>query len=81
MIASRRDSDSHTSASITPLAADLQAAAAVSGAPWSSTGRKSIVPAGTGATTVKTPAKRNLALTIAAAALTAGKGRVVVFYR
>ena len=62
-------------------AADLQAAAAVSGAPWSSTGRKSIVPAGTGATSVKTTAKRALTLTVAVAALTAGKGRVVVFYR
>ena len=62
-------------------AADLQAAAAVSGAPWSTTGRKNIVPAGTGATSVKTTAKRNLALTIATAALTAGKGRVVVFYK
>lgn len=62
-------------------AGDLQAAAAVSGAPWSTTGRKSITPAGTGATSLKTTAKRNLALTIAAAALTAGKGRVVVFYR
>ena len=62
-------------------AADLQAAAAVSGAPWSTTGRKSVVPAGTGATSVKTTAARSLTLTVATAALTAGKGRVVVFYR
>ncbi len=62
-------------------AGDLQAAAAVSGAPFSSTGRKSIVPAGTGATSVKTTAARSLTLTVATAALTAGKGRVVVFYR
>lgn len=62
-------------------AADLQSAVVVSGAPWSSTGRKSITPAFTGATSVKTTAKRNLTVTVAAAALTAGKFRVVVFYR
>lgn len=45
------------------------------------TGRKSITPAFTGATTVKTTAKRNITITIATAALTAGKFRVVVFYR
>lgn len=62
-------------------AGDLLAAAAVSGAPWSTTGRKSIIPAATGATTVKTTARRNLAVAVATAALTAGKFRVVVFYR
>lgn len=62
-------------------AGDLQAAAAVSGAPWSTTGRKDIVPDATGSTTVKTTAKRTLAATIATATLTAGKFRVVVFYR
>lgn len=62
-------------------AGDLQAAAAISGAPWSTVGRKSITPAFTGATTVKTTAARTLAIAIAAAALTAGKFRVVVFYR
>lgn len=61
-------------------AGDLQAAAAASGAPWSTTGRKSIVPVFTGASTVKTTARRQLQLTIATAALTAGKGRVVVIY-
>lgn len=62
-------------------AGDLVAAAAYSGAPWSSTGRKSIIPVGTGATTVKTTANRNLTATIATAALTAGAFRVVVYYR
>lgn len=62
-------------------AGDLSAAAAVSGAPFSTTGRKSILPAFTGATSVKTTAKRNLAITVAVQALTAGKFRVVVFYR
>lgn len=62
-------------------AADLLAAAAVSGAPWSTTGRKSVIPAGTGATSVKTTAARSLAVTVATAALTAGKFRVVIVYR
>ncbi|MDG4796208.1 hypothetical protein [Micromonospora sp. WMMD1082] len=62
-------------------AGDLVAAAAVSGAPWSTIGRKSVVPVFTGVTTVKTTATRRLAITIATAALTAGKFRVVVFYR
>ena len=62
-------------------AGDLVAAAAVSGAPWPTTGRKSIIPAGTGATSVKTSAQRSLTITVATAALTAGKFRVVVFYR
>jgi hypothetical protein len=62
-------------------AGDLQAAAAFNGAPWSTTGKKSITPAFTGATVVTATAKRNLAIAIAAAALTGGKFRVVVFYR
>lgn len=62
-------------------AGDLLVATVVSGAPWSSTGRKSLIPAFTGATSVKATAKRSLAVTVAVAALTAGKFRVVVFYR
>lgn len=62
-------------------AADMQAAAAISGAPWSSTGRKSVVPAFTGATTVKTTAERNPSIAVATAALTAGIFRVVLFFR
>lgn len=62
-------------------AGDLIASAATSGAPWSTTGRKSIIPASTGASTVKTTAARSIALTITTAAVTAGKFRVVVFYR
>jgi hypothetical protein len=62
-------------------AGDLQAAAAVSGAPWSTTGRKSIVPVFTGASSVKTTAERNLTIVIAAATLTAGKFRIVALYR
>lgn len=62
-------------------AGDLLAAAVVSGAPWSTTGRKSIIPVFTGATTVKTTASRAPVFTVAVAALTAGVGRLVLFYR
>lgn len=63
-------------------AGDLLAAGTlVSGAPWSSTGRKAIIPVFTAASTVKTTVTRSLTVTVAVAALTAGKFRVVVFYR
>jgi hypothetical protein len=62
-------------------AGDLQAAAAFNGAPWSTVGRKSIIPAFTGATTVKATAVRNPAFVIAAAALTGGKFDLVLYYR
>jgi hypothetical protein len=61
-------------------AADIHAAAAISGAPWSTTGRKTVVPAFTGATTVKTTAARKIQATVATAALTAGAFDVVLFY-
>jgi hypothetical protein len=60
---------------------DLQTATVVSGAPFSTTGRKAIVPVWTAATTVKTTAARALTAVIATGTITAGKGRVVVFYR
>lgn len=44
-------------------------------------GRKSVIPAFTGATTVKTTTGRSITATIAAFALTAGKFTVVLFYR
>lgn len=59
---------------------DIVAAAAVSGAPWSTTGLKSIVPVATGATTKKTTAARTITATVATAALTAGVVDVVLFY-
>lgn len=62
-------------------AGDLQAAITVAGAPWSTTGRKAIVPVFTAATSVKTTVARSLAITIAAFTVTAGVFRVVVFYR
>lgn len=59
---------------------DIITAAAVSGAPWSTTGRKSVVPAFTGATSVKTTAARKIKAVIATADLTAGVVDVVLFY-
>lgn len=58
-------------------AGDILAALAI--ASWT-TGRKSVVPAFTGATSVKTTAARSIAITIATATVTAGKFRVVLFY-
>ncbi len=54
--------------------------AAVGQAGWT-VGRKSLIPVFTGATSVKTTARRSMAIVIATAAFTAGKFRVVVFYR
>jgi hypothetical protein len=45
------------------------------------TGRKSLIPVGSGVTSVKTTVTRALTITVAAFALTAGKMRVVVMYR
>ena len=59
-------------------AGDILAATAQAGL---TTGRKSVVPASTGATSVKTTAERNLKIVIATAAFTAGKFRVVLFYK
>jgi phage-related tail protein len=59
---------------------DILATALISGAPWSTTGRKSIIPVFTGVTTVKTSARRTLAVAITAATVTAGKFRVVLVY-
>lgn len=59
-------------------AGDLVAAAGQ--ASWT-LGRKSLIPAFTGATTVKTTVARSLTIVIATAAYTAGKFRVTVFYK
>ena len=61
-------------------AGDIVAQAAVSGAPWSTTGRKSVVPVFTGTTTVKTTTARKIVATVGTAALTAGVVDVVLFY-
>lgn len=60
-------------------AADLQAAAAISGAPWSTTGAKrGSLDADTAP--VKTTAARTITATVAAVALTAGRFRVLATY-
>lgn len=51
---------------------DLLAAAAISGAPWSTAGIKAIIPVMTAATAVKATAARNVTATISAAVVTAG---------
>lgn len=61
-------------------AGDVIAAAAVGGAPWSTTGRKNTVPAFTGASSVATTAARTVTATVAVAALTAGAFRVYLVY-
>lgn len=62
-------------------AGDIIAATVVSGAPYSTTGRKSITPAFTGATSVKTTADRAPSAVISVGTVTAGKMRVILFYR
>lgn len=62
-------------------AGDVFGPITVAGAPWSTTGRKSIISAFTGATTLKTTVPRALTITVAAFVLTAGKFRVVLYYR
>ena len=52
---------------------DVISAAAISGAPWSSSGLKDVVPAGTAATAIKTTTTRVVTLVVGTHALTAGK--------
>lgn len=59
---------------------DIVANAAVSGAPWSTTGEKDVVPDGTGTAVVRTTDYRQLAIVITVAALTAGKFVVTLLY-
>lgn len=63
-------------------AGDIQAAAAVSGAPWSTTGRKDTTAPepGTESGYIKTTVQRTIAFAIATAALTAGRFKVVLEY-
>ena len=60
-------------------AADINAADAISGAPWSTTGAKRGDFTATTAP-VKTTAARSITATVATAALTAGKFAVLVWY-
>lgn len=58
---------------------DVVSAAAISGAPWSTTGRKAGVPV-SAATSVKTTAARTPTVVVGTANLTAGKFRLYVEY-
>lgn len=70
-----------TIAVTTEGAGDIFAAAAVSGAPWSTTGRKQAVPdIATVGDYKKMTAEREVTVTIAVEALTAGKFDVFIFY-
>lgn len=60
-------------------AADINAAAAISGAPWSTTGAKRATLTATSAP-ITTTAKRNIVATVDTAALTGGKFVVLVRY-
>lgn len=61
-------------------AGDVQAAAAISGAPWSTTGAKLSSARTRAAAPLKLTAARDIVMVIATAALTAGAFRVVVEY-
>ena len=61
-------------------AGDVQAAAAVSGAPWSTTGVKLSSARTFASAPVKTTAARDISIVISAAVLTAGAFRVYVIY-
>lgn len=61
-------------------AGDLAAAAVVSGAPWSTLGRKAIGPVGTVASQIQTTVARNVVAAVGAFALTAGVVDVYLEY-
>lgn len=60
---------------------DVITAAAVSGAPWSTTGRKDIIPDSTGSTALKTTGETSPAIVIAVQDLTEGVFTVVLFWK
>lgn len=70
-----------TAALTVEAANDIVSATIVSGAPYSTTGNKSIVPAGTGATAIKTTVERSPSIVIATGTVTAGKCRLILVYR
>jgi len=76
------DSAAHTATIALQIesAGDLVAAAAVSGAPWSTAGRKSILPVFTGASAIKLTADRDISAVIATQALNAGAFDVYLCY-
>ncbi len=69
-----------TAALTVEAANDLQTATIVSGAPYSTTGIKALVPVFTAATMIKTTADRAPSIVIATGTVTAGVLHVVIFY-
>ncbi|SRR6266566_425992 len=59
---------------------DLQTATIVSGAPYSTTGIKALVPVFTAATMIKTTADRAPSIVIATGTVTAGVLHLIIFY-
>lgn len=70
-----------TAAITIEAANDVVSATIVSGAPYSTTGLKSTVLVGTGATMIKTTVARSPSIVIAVGTITAGKCRLVLEYR
>lgn len=70
-----------TAAVTVEAANDVVSATVVSGAPYSTTGLKSTILVGTGATMLKTSAARSPSIVIAVGTVTAGKCRLVLEYR
>jgi hypothetical protein len=62
-------------------AADIQAVAAISGAPWSTVGVKLSSARTFAAAPIKTTVDRNISIAIATAALTAGIFDVIVYFQ
>jgi hypothetical protein len=60
---------------------DVINAASVAGAPWSTTGRKDIIPDATGSTALKTTAARYPSMVVAVEDLDDGDFTVVLFYK
>ena len=76
------DSSGSATAAVQVVAAnDAVTATAFGSAPWSTTGRKSIIPVATGATSLKTTGSTNPKVVIGTAALTAGKFSLHLTYR
>ena len=72
--------DAATIAVQVEAANDIINAAAITGAPWSTTGRKDIIPVGTAATSKKTTVTRAISVVIGAHALTGGRFSVFLRY-
>lgn len=76
------DSGGSATAALTVEGAnDLVTATAFGSSPWSTTGRKSVVPVATGATSIKTTAARVPAVVVATADLTGGVFNLILTYR